>query len=427
MASCRHIETLMQGYIDGELSDSERVIMEEHVSDCRVCALTLKKHKHATAALFELLQEHRLNHDLTPKIMAHLPEMDHSLSSVQEVNWRVKHSSRPTFSFSMMRLMPALAPILIAALAVALVYSWPRTAPTAMELIGLVTFRDGDVMRSSNTGTDRSHVRLQSQVSTGDRYETGSGASLMLALAGPTEVKADENTRLQVRDEREVSVEKGRAWLHVGKDVRLFRVKTPTGDVVVFGTTFDVRVLEDRSIITCAEGRVQVDNGIAFRELNPGDQVVLMIGKKPLDVKRVDAVAELAWADAIRPDATAQDVFALNVTPKDIASIAADQVFVVQTNGRTVQSLTFEWKSNPPLSRPNGYYVHVYDDHMNKLFTEYIKSEILSSADRTSYDLVVPGDPIREVNILHIQVVPDSRKGETETSFTKVSAWGIYP
>lgn len=425
MASCRQIETLLQGYIDGELSDSERVIMEEHVSDCRQCARMLKRHKRSTAALFELMEEYRLRNDLTPAVMAHLPEMDRSPLAVREVNWRVKHTASRWGQ--LVRLMPALAPAAIVILAVALIYSWPRNGEIPTDTIGLVTFRNGDVMRSSDVGTDRTSVHLRSYVTGGDRFETGSSAALMLSLAGPTEIKAAQNTRMQVRDEREVTVEKGRAWLHVGKDVRLFRVKTPMGDVVVFGTTFDVLVEEDRSIVTCADGRVQVDNGVAFRELNPGDQVVLMVGKKPLEVQTVDPTRELAWADAISPDSGAKELFASAVTPKVVASMAADQVFVVQTNGRAVQSLTFEWKTSGGRPARNGYYVHVYDDHMNLLFTEYLKPEVIRAADRNSYDLVVPGKPIRDVRILHIKVMADSRTGESETSFTKVSAWGIYP
>lgn len=425
MASCRQIETLVQGYIDGELSDSERVIMEEHVSDCRLCARTLKRHKRSTAALFEMLDEYRLRQDLTPAVMAHLPEMDRSAIAVREVNWRIKHTASRWGR--LVRLMPALAPAMIVLLAIALIYSWPRNGEIPADTIGLVTFRNGDVLRSSDVGTERSNVSLRSYVSGGDRFETGPAAALMLSIAGPTEVKASENTRMQVRDEREVTVEKGRAWLHVGKDVRLFRVKTPMGDVVVFGTTFDVCVEEDRSIITCAEGRVQVDNGVAFRELNAGDQVILMVGKKPLNVSPVDAAKELAWADGISPDSSAEEFFASSVTPKAVSSMTGDQVFVVQTNGRAVQSLSFEWKASGGKPIRNGYYVHVYDDHMNLLFTEYLKPEVLYSAERNSYDLVVPGEPLRDVRILHIKVMPDSRTGESETSFTKVSAWGIYP
>lgn len=425
MASCRQIETLLQGYIDGELSDSERVIMEEHVSDCRPCARTLKRQKHSSAALFELMEDYRLHRDLTSSVMAHLPEMDRSATAVREVNWRVKHAVSRWGG--LVRLMPALAPAMIVVLAIALIYSWPRNGEIPKDSIGMVTFRNGDVMRSSDIGTERTSVDLRSYVTGGDRYETGPSAALMLSIAGPTEVKASENTRMQVRDEREVTVEKGHAWLHVGKDVRLFRVKTPMGDVVVFGTTFDVRVEEDRSVITCGEGRVQVDNGVAFRELNAGDQVVLMVGKKPLDVAQVDSQMELAWAEAISPDSGAQALFASSVAPKSISNMTGDQVFVVQTNGRAVQSLAFEWKASGARPIRSGYYVHVYDDHMKLLFTEYLKPEVLQSAERNSYDLVVPGEPLRDVRILHIKVMPDSRTGESETSFTKVSAWGIYP
>jgi len=425
VASCRQIESLIQGYIDGEVTDSERLIFEEHVSECRVCSRALKRHKRSTALLFEVYEEHRLHNDLTPGIMAHLPEMDRSSTNVQEVNWRVKHASGGITW--LLRLVPALAPVLIIVLALAIFYSWPRNGDLPEPSIGVVTFRQGQVMRSNEEGTDRLSVNLSSYINAGERFETGNAAAMMLSLAGPTEIKVAADTRIKIHDERQISVERGRAWLHVGKDVRLFRVNTPPGNVVVFGTTFDVRVEENMTVVTVSEGRVQVENDVAFRELNAGEQVTLRIGKRPLEPVSVDAEAELAWADAISPDSGAQRAFAETVRPNYMANMTAEQVFVVQTNGRAVQSLTFEWKPEDGVAIQGGYYVYVYDDHMNQLFSDHIRAEVFQFADSNSFDVVVPGEPIRDVRVLHIKVVPDGVAGDTETTFTKVSAWGIYP
>lgn len=425
MASCRQIESLIQGYIDGEATESERLIFEEHVSECRVCSRALKRHKRSTALLFEVFDEHRLRLDLTPAVMAHLPEMDRSSTAVREVNWRAKHAGSGMTWF--LRLVPALAPVLIIVLALAIFYSWPKNGNTASPTIGMVTFRHGQVMRSAGDSTERQSVSLSSYVSVGERFETGDDAAMMLSLAGPTEIKVAEDTRIKVHDERQISVERGRAWLHVGKNVRLFRVNTPPGNVVVFGTTFDVRVEEDMTVVTVAEGRVQVENDVAFREINAGEQVVLRIGKRPLESISVDAETELAWANDITPDTGTQRTFAETVKPIYVAHMPAEQVFVVQTNGRAVQSLTFEWKPEQGVANQGGYYVYVYDDHMNQLFSDHIRPEVFQVAECQSCDIMVPGEPIRDVRVLHIKVVPDGVAGDRETTFTKVSAWGIYP
>jgi len=72
--------------------------------------------------------------------------------------------------------------------------------------------------------------------------------------------------------------------------------------------------------------------------------------------------------------------------------MTAEQVFVVQTNGRAVQSLTFEWKPEDGVAIQGGYYVYVYDDHMNQLFSDHIRAEVFQFADSNSFDVVVPGN-----------------------------------
>jgi len=428
VATCRQIESLTQGYIDGEVSDSERLILEEHVSGCRVCDRVLKRHKQSTALLYETFEAYRLIQDLSAPVMAHLPEMDRApltARTVREVNWRAKHE---TVGMSrLLRLLPALAPVLIVGLALAIFYSWPQNGHAPTESIGMVMFCQGEVSRSSEAGLDPQGVDLSSPVAAGDRFETGNEAAMMLSLAGPTAIKVAANTRVKIHNERRISVERGRAWLHVGKDVRLFRVNTAMGDAVVFGTTFDVRVEQGMTVVTVADGCVQVETDVAFRELNAGEQATLRIGKRPLDVLAVDALAELAWAEAIVPDGNAQLAFADTVAPKSPAPMAAEQFFVVQTNGRAVQSLTFEWKPAGDVANTGGYYVYVYDDQMSQLFSDHVRAEFFQIPDRRSVDVVVPGDPLRDVRVLHIKVVPDGDAGESETVFTKVSAWGIYP
>lgn len=425
MASCREIESLIQGYIDGELSDSERVLLEDHAAECSGCTRVIRQYKRNSAALYEAFAPHRLDHDLASAVMTHLPEMDRSPLAVQEVNYRVKHAAaRPGF---WVRLTPALAPALIVALAFLMFAYWPQDKSAPENAIGLVTYRAGNVLRSDVEGTVRKHVDLRSFVASGERFETGPGAAMMISLAGPTEVKLAEDTRVRIDGERQVSVERGSAWLHVGKDVRLFRVKTPTGDAVVFGTSFGVRVDADSATVTVSEGLVQVENDVTFRELAPGEQATLVPGRKPLDAKKVDAAAELAWAGRITADGAAQQMFAESIEARPLASMAAEQVFVVQTNGRAVQSLTFEWARDRRQLDHGGYYVHVYDDQMNQLFVEHIRGDVFDTPGRNSYDIVVPGEPIRSVRVLHIKVLPDGHGPQAETAFTKVSAWGIYP
>ncbi|MCC6145082.1 MAG: zf-HC2 domain-containing protein, partial [Candidatus Hydrogenedentes bacterium] len=74
MASCTQVESLIQAFLDGELADSERIILEEHVSHCGGCEGLVKRQRQSAAILYEAFREDRLDVDMTSNIMAHLPE-----------------------------------------------------------------------------------------------------------------------------------------------------------------------------------------------------------------------------------------------------------------------------------------------------------------------------------------------------------------
>ena len=74
MASCTQVEGLLQAYVDDELRPSDRVILEQHVGECRVCEGLLRRHQRTCAHLFEAFAEERLTHSLSRNVLEHLPE-----------------------------------------------------------------------------------------------------------------------------------------------------------------------------------------------------------------------------------------------------------------------------------------------------------------------------------------------------------------
>ena len=94
MASCTQIDNLLQAYIDGELGASERVILEQHLSDCAACAGLLRRQQRSSAALFEAYSAGRLTRDLSNQVLNHLPELESDREDVENINWRAKHPGR---------------------------------------------------------------------------------------------------------------------------------------------------------------------------------------------------------------------------------------------------------------------------------------------------------------------------------------------
>lgn len=427
MATCAQTEGLIQASLDGELSAAEQTIFDEHVAACPHCARSLERHRRCAAAIFEAYRDERLDHDLVSGVMAHLPEMD-TPRQVQEFNWRVKQARRgPVTAF--LRLAPAMAPALLACLAFALYLFWPQDNAIDAEAVGVVTYRLGAVGWSTDARPGPSSVNLRHLVKKGERYETGPDAALMLALAGQSRVKVDAGTRIKVHSDRAMRVERGRAWFNIGRDERLFRVTTPNGDVTVFGTTFEVRVENGRTVVTVRDGRVMAENGTAFIELTGDEQSVLTAGARPLTATQVDAALEMAWADAIMPDADAELYYASVIRSRITAHMRAEQVFAVGTKvdgrERAVSSILLQWNPSEHESGHAGYFVYVKDNRMQPLFKDYIPGEVFSDPGRNSYQVIVPGDSLVTGDVLLVQIVPDHVSGPIETSFADVFALGV--
>lgn len=425
MASCAQVESLIQAYVDGELGASEKAILEEHISECRMCTAALKRQRYTAALLFETLADHRLNHDLAPMVLAHLPEMDpNHLRTSHDVTMRTKQQG--DYPYLLRALAPAMALAILLVLGMMLALSWPPEGTADMRAVGMVTHQEGKILRSHESSTDRRHIAVKTIVRENERFETDADAALMIALAGPTLMKAGKNTRLKVINEREVSVEIGQIWLSVCKDQRSFRVTTPSGDITVFGTVFNVEVRPDSTVVTVESGNVQVSNNVAFTQLGAGEQTQLIVEKKPLEKSQVDAHGLMAWADAIQPDPDAQHYFAETIKPQTIKVLRAEQVFVVDTSDHTVHSITFEWQTRPALGSHCGYNIYVSDDQMNPLFKGHIPGSVFLDMERSEYELVVPdGVPIENKSVLHISVVPDTTAGTIETPFTEVAALSL--
>lgn len=418
MASCGKVERHIQAHLDNELTAAERVVFEHHLSECAACARRVARAKATSALLFEAFAEVRLRESLRPKVMAHLPEMEHLAET--HPSWQPQYKR---VRFQLLRtLAPALAPVLVLLLGITLFYSWPASEPAQDDVLGMVTQRTGLVLKHGADETDRQRVAVSGPVRTGERYETDADAALIVVLAGPTVLKADANTRFKVESDRKVVLEAGRIWLDVAKDPRLFRVETPSGGVTVFGTTFDVLVedavslAEPRMTVTVAAGEVHVESGVGFAQLRPGQQVEVVRGQRTLEPRKVDPAEVMAWAAKLRPAADIDSRFVATAA-SDEDDTWGDTMFLVPVEGRQIRSIILSWLPDMYRTDHSGYHVYVYDSRSNPLCMDYIAGRVLDNDDDNSY--VMLGDRaqmLEEVGFLKIRLVPD-RSGLHATTF----------
>jgi len=428
LASCAQISNMLQAWIDDELGHAERVILEQHLAECAGCRETARKHQRVAAHLFESFAPDRLKRDLAPTILENLPQMEPLRIKVRPELGR--REVKPVRNLALTHAIPAVAAAVLFAVAVVLYLQWPPDPhQQANGAVGVVTQCAGQVKQGQGALLPLKKAFTSEFVRLGQKFHTGPESNLMLTLRGPTVLKINERTKLSVNDERVVQLEEGQVWFNVAKENRQFRLHTPAGDIAVLGTTFDVCVKEQTAVVTVVEGVVQVSNGISTRRVERGEQVEMVAGQAIEPTRAVVAEEVTRWAEEIQPNTRADAVFSETVQVRSVEEIQAEQVFVVITNysegDRAISSFELTWDPNLQEGPHCGYFVYVYNDRMEELFSEHVSGDIFGNPNKGSLTIPVPEDPISGVNVIHIKLVPDFSSGVLKTSFNKISALGI--
>lgn len=418
---------MLQAWIDDELGHAERVILEQHLAECASCRAAAGRHQRAAALLFESFVPYRLKRDLGPSILDNLPQMEPLRIKVRPELGR--REVKPVRKLALTHVMPAIAAAVLFAVAVVLYVQWPPDSHhQAAGAVGVVTHCAGEVKQGHGALLPLKTAHTSEYVRLGQKFHTGPESNLMLTLRGPTVLKINERTKLSVGNDRSVQLEEGQVWFHVARENRQFRLQTPAGEITVLGTTFDVVVKDQTAIITVVEGTVQVNNGISTRRVERGEQVEMVAGH-PIESTRAVVAEEVAqWAEVIQPNTQADAVFSQTVQVRPVEEIQAEQVFVVITNqaegDRSISSFELAWDPDQENAPHCGYFIHVYNDRMEELFSEHVGGDTFGNKDKDSVTLPVPGNPISGVNVIHIKLVPDFSAGSLKTSFKRISAMG---
>ncbi len=430
MASCVQVERLLQAYIDDELSQSERVILAQHLSECRACVETLRKHQRMSATLFEAFADHRLDRGISDAVLDNLPEMAHPvvIEDMHGLNWRAKH---PLYRWrTAARLVPLAVGMFLVLATTFLAYKWPDPLPGA-NAIGVVTYRAGSATCIEDESTDRTPAEVRAFVQRGQYYETGEDSTLMLTLAGPTQVMLNANSRIGIYSDRRVSIEKGQIWMDIGRDGRLFKASTPVGEIVVFGTAFSVEVDPQVATVTLARGDIQVQTAPddAFRQLKPGQQVDMRLGEEPSIPREVDVEQVKGWTSHIVADRAAVTRFQRVIQDRRKTSeVSGQMVYVVPEWGTLsvpVKAIRLCWRPGSFGPGRCAYDVYVYDELNDPLFKTHVNPITFAEAEDNMCEIAVPNGPISGVKLLHIRLVPDYRVGDIEMEFTDVIAVGL--
>lgn len=425
MASCAQVEALIQAYLDGELEASGQVILDRHVAECASCARKLRQQQAAAAELFEALRTERLSRDLQDGVLAHLPDMDRPPQDMSDINWRAKHPSASLARWG--RRVPAMVGVMLLLTAVLVKAYWPAP-PLPAYSVGVVLQSMGRVTTFDSASTERAPAFVTDGVLAERSYETGANAGLMLALAGHTRIKLNQQSRIRVEDERRLRLVQGEIWVDVGEDGRLFRVTVPDGVVTVFGTAFAINVNRDQTTVSVEEGHVQVENSEGFRLVHANEQVRWAAGEAPPLPQKADLGRATAWAQAIVPDSEAEKVYQAQLagSSERPTELAAKEVFLIDLmqGGRRwdISSLRISWEGPLPSDQTySGYEVYVYDQDMQPVTKEEVDGNVFTDSRDDYTDLPLENMLHDGIKMLTVRLAPTQEDALTAPDL-KVSA-----
>jgi len=420
MARCSQIEPELQAYLDGELSRAKELIVEEHLSACSQCKHEFEVLRKSNAHLYESLSPYKLNESLDEQIMKKLPEIDVSYNQTHQITLRVKHQDESPYSFS--NIFPYLALTAMTILGVFIFVSWPYRDISDSERIGVAINLEGN---SSIINKDINNIMKEDNLASikMDNYiETKENSIVYSYLKGNSVLKLAGNTRIKIIDERTVNLEKGKVWFDIGKDKKVFRVNTPQGVVTVFGTEFQIEVDSSQILTTVHRGEVTVETANQFVVLRQNQQVLLKNNTFASEIKNCDSEKIISWAKEIEPsERILQKVSAYFGTQKPLPiTTPASQVFVVPIQKKEISSLELFWDKQKSIN--SNFTIYASDDELKPLFRFKLTNNLLESFDG-EVTVPIPTDvSLRDVKLLHIEIISDDLDDSSLMPFTRVFA-----
>ncbi len=417
MATCSQVDSFFQAHLDGELDPSEAVILEEHLRGCGRCRAEVSSLNTLHHEFVGACRMHRLRGTLEADVLAHLPDMDPAL----------EHGSHPTdpgvkavrFSYRLPVSLVALAAmLLIGVMGVALL---PKTEPAiADDAIGMVVYMSGAGAVQKDPETSRiTPIELTSLVKRRDDVETLGDTKIAIALAQGSTIKIAPHSLVTIEDSRTVYVERGMAYFDVERGQRHFYVTTPTGEILVYGTSFVVSVTPDSTTVAVYEGNILASTPEGMTAVTHGKHSILRRGQLPTPPEDTTDESLISWCASMIPDKEALALFYQTIGVQSLSTIAvpAEAVYAVRNlRGREVVGIQIDWNFDGSPDSHCGYFLQVTDSTDNLLFLDTIHGNIFDQSEVEELILTPKDGPISGVDVIHVRLIPDFDTGSIEST-----------
>jgi len=249
---CDDFQSLMPEYLDGKLSSSRKLLLEDHSNECIPCRQELKAQRSfaATKSATFVAPRHTVRDKQAPLRTA---------------------TSRRTGA-SVARWSVAAAVVLFVGLAG--VFMYERLDVSGSTLAATLDSANGQIYVVSDS--QMRELGAGEQLQKGERIRTAKDSSAVLRLADGSMVEMRERSEFSISENMRgvtVKLDRGDVIVEAAKqhNGRLY-VQTPDSLVSVKGTIFAVESGTKGSRVSVVEGEVAVNHGGKDETLLPGDQ-----------------------------------------------------------------------------------------------------------------------------------------------------------
>ncbi|MCX8065344.1 MAG: FecR domain-containing protein [Candidatus Hydrogenedentes bacterium] len=416
MARCSEIEQEIQAYIDGELERAKALIVEEHIASCNHCKTLFEEYRKINAILHEALYPYRLCESLDKKVMEKIPTKEDSYEKAHALTLRVKGEEEPSYFFT--KVVPYFAVALMAVLGTFIFMRWPSIKELSPITIGYAVIVDGEGFLTSEGKPNKLTKGRPYQIKAGTSVETISQGLCIVGLNDATTIRLAQDTRIRVITERNIELEKGKVLCEVSRGSRLFKVHTAQGQITVFGTKFQVELMEGKLITTVISGEVKVETNSKFAVLKDNQQLVVRDKTISESVRECDAKLITNWANELTYPAILESR-KINLNGVNLSQ-PISKVYVVPIDHKKISEIIVEWDMS--VLSDSNYTIYVYDEALKPLLRYRLPKELMTQY-RGSLTIPVPEEiKFEDMGLIHIEILSDDIDQPNSMPFTKVYA-----
>lgn len=416
MARCAEIEQEIQAYIDGEIERGRALIVEEHIASCSHCKIVFEEYRKINAVLHEAFYPYKLRESLDKVVMERIPTRDDSYEKAHALTLRVKGKEEPNYFLT--KVIPYFAVALMAVLGTFIFMKWPSIKELSSGSIGYVVLVEGSGSLTLDGKISKLNKNKPFQITPKSNVETTPESLCIVEFNDNTIIKLAPETRIRVINERNIELERGKILCEVSRGIRLFKVQTSQGVITVFGTKFQVELINGKLITTVVEGEVKVESASKFAVLRNNQQLIVQNRNISYNIRKCEAKLITSWADGVIYP------YILESRKSKTNGISlpepVSKVYVVPINHKKISAIIIEWEKQ--IVSSSNYTIYVYDEELKPLLRYRLPKELILQKEG-SLTIPMPEDiKFEDMGLIHIEILSDDLEQLNSIPFTRVYA-----